>query len=240
MDAILTFHSLDDSGSVLSFPPARFETLLDGLLDEGTRFVAPGDLVSPDDQPGNRVALAFDDGIRSVADEALPRLSDRGVPATLYVVSDFVGRDNRWPTQPPDAPELELMDWEGLRDWTGAGLSIGCHTATHPRMDRVAGEDVWSRELDSARERLEDRLSVPVRSFAYPYGRVSDAAVAAVRSRFDDASTTRMGFVRRGDDAHLLPRIDSYYLRSFDGSLFGAGGRAYVSLRAFVRSLRWR
>src|SRR5688572_13678458 len=129
MDAILAFHSIDDSGSVLSYRRDELAALLDGLREEGVALVPLGELLVPRRDGRHRVALTFDDGLRSVLD-ALPLL--RGVPATIFVVAGRVGLDNRWPSQPAGIARFELLTWPQLAELRDAGFEIGGHTATHP------------------------------------------------------------------------------------------------------------
>ena len=59
------------------------------------------------------VALTFDDGFVSFGDVAAPLLLDHGLPSTLFVVTDAVGKSNVWPDDRiRGVPELPLLDWE--------------------------------------------------------------------------------------------------------------------------------
>ena len=62
MDLILTFHSIDDGGSVLSYPPAASERLVEGLLEEGARFVDIDTIRGPRTDERPRVLITFDGG----------------------------------------------------------------------------------------------------------------------------------------------------------------------------------
>ena len=60
--------------------------------------------------PQTACALTFDDGWRDFFDHALPILQDRGVPATLFVISDVIGtRRLLWPDR------LARVVWNGGR-----------------------------------------------------------------------------------------------------------------------------
>lgn len=103
------------------------------------------------------VALTFDDGMRSLATTAAPALSALGAPATLFLTTDYVGKDNHWPSQPPLAPRK------------AAGWSIQAHTRTHPDL-RTLGDDALEAELCEPLDVIERRLGHRPSSFAYPYG----------------------------------------------------------------------
>lgn len=151
------------------------------------------------------IALTFDDGFRNFHDEALPILREFGYPATVYVVSDLVGKHDAWETYGSDAHE-PLMTWEEIEACRGQGVEIGSHTRTHPLLARLSPEQVREEVLGS-RNILEDRLGVPVRHFCYPSGDYTPAVAAAVADAgYLSAVTTRRGRVHAGDHPFELPR----------------------------------
>ena len=239
LDAILSFHSIDDSGGILSYPERELAQLLNLLVDDGVAIVPLARLLETAPDGRRRVALTFDDGIRTVRTAALPLLKARALPFTLFVVSDFVGRDNGWPSQPTGIARMALLDWSELAELRDAGAEIGGHSATHVELRGLSPAE-WTRELADSRKRLEDRLGVTVTSFAYPYGSHDDEAVRRVGSQFERAVTTRLDYVHRGEEAFRLPRLDSHYLQPAARwrRLFGWRARTTIELRAFARSLR--
>jgi len=239
MDAILTFHAIDASGSVLSYPPADLEALLERLLADRVAVVPLETLLESAATAAHRVALTFDDGLVSVHEQALPILARLRLPALVYVVSDWVGRTNRWPSQPASAPESRLMDWDALRAMLAAGVAVGAHGASHAPLTGL-GDDERDGELRRCRDVLEKNLQVPIRHFAYPYGAHSPTAAAAVGRYFRTGVTTRMRFLGTGEDPLRLPRLDTYYLRGARAreSLFAGRTRLYLGLRAGLRRLR--
>jgi peptidoglycan/xylan/chitin deacetylase (PgdA/CDA1 family) len=238
-DAILSFHSIDDSGGLLSYPERELARLLDALVDDGVAIVPLARLLEPARDVRPRVALTFDDGIRTVRTAALPLLHARALPFTLFVVSGYVGRDNGWPSQRKGIARMALLDWSELAELRDAGAEIGGHTANHVELLNLS-DAAWSRELADSKKTLEDRLGVAVTSFAYPYGSHDDEAVRRVGSRFERAVTTRLAYVERGEEAYRLPRLESHYLQPAARwrPLFGWRARTGLKLRAFARALR--
>ncbi len=239
MDLILTFHSLDTSGSVISYSPDDFRQVVEGLLEEGVALVGMDELLRDEgqaDQP--RALLTFDDGFSSVHEHALPLLAELGVPALLYVVTGWVGRTNRWPTQGAGAPEFDLMDWSQLRELQAAGIELGSHTVQHPHLADLEEGDL-ERELASSKRSLEDELQQAVRHFSYPYGTYRSSTTEAVRKHYNTATTTDMRWLGTGDDPLLLPRVDAYYLREPKrwAPIFGARTRTYLKGRAVLRNV---
>lgn len=233
--AILTFHSLDDSGSVVSYPPAAFAALLDGLAAARVPIV-PLDRITQ--RPG-AVALTFDDAFRNFYDVALPLLERHRMPATVFAVSAHTGGHNDWPTQSTGVPLLPLMSWNHLRDAARRSVTIGSHTVSHPYLDRLPPAEI-ARELRESRHRLEQELGLPVTTFAYPYGATPPDPAALRDAGYLHAVTTRMDYVAPASDALLLPRLDTYYLKNpaLAAQPFSASCRAWVLLRALLRRLR--
>jgi len=141
-------------------------------------------LADPAAPPGPPpVCLTFDDGTADFVDEALPELVAHGVPATLYVATDYVNAGRAFPD------DGRPVSWAGLRDALSTGLvTIGSHTHTHRLLDRVGGPEA-AEELDRSIGLIEDRLGVACTHFAYPKALPgSPAAEREVRSRFRTAA----------------------------------------------------
>jgi peptidoglycan/xylan/chitin deacetylase (PgdA/CDA1 family) len=241
MDAIFTFHSIDSSGSVLSYSPDDLRRLIAGLGEEGVSIVSLAELLQQDSRGQDRAALTFDDGFDSVHRNALSILADSQTPATVYVVAEWVGKQSRWPTMPRGAPCFDLMSWSALADLSSTNVEIGCHTANHPPLARLSEEE-WDLELRASRSRIEHELQVAVRHFAYPYGIHGKIAVDQVRALYESAVTTNLGFLAPTSDRHRLPRIETYYLQDAERHrpFYGIRTRCHLKLRGILRHLKSR
>jgi peptidoglycan/xylan/chitin deacetylase (PgdA/CDA1 family) len=167
MRAILTFHSIDDTGSVLSYPPKTFDRLLLALQLSGIPLLDLDTLLRPQTKTG--VALTFDDGMRSVFTEALPILRSHSAPAHVFLTSGVVGLTNRWPSQPTATPLFEMLRWREIEALQDAGVHIEAHTESHPDLRRLS-DDALREECERADETIASVLGIRPRYFAYPYG----------------------------------------------------------------------
>ncbi len=232
---ILTYHSIDDSGSVISVSPAQFRRHMQILAEERIRVVPLRDVR---ETPG-AVALTFDDGYRNFLESAAPVLAEHAFPATVFAVSDYCGRDNGWPTQPAFVPRLPLMGWRELERVVAQGISVGAHSVTHPFLTRLTTEEIRV-ELSDCRQEIEAKLGVIADTLVYPYGD-SDARVRQVAAKvFRLACGTRLDFLSPAADPFDLPRIDAYYVRDprWFAPLFSPSGRAYIAVRRWVRGIK--
>jgi peptidoglycan/xylan/chitin deacetylase (PgdA/CDA1 family) len=129
------------------------------------------------------VAVTFDDGTADFVEEALPVLVRHGVPATLYLATDFVERGQPFPNG--GLP----LSWSALSDAISTGLvTVGSHTHSHALLDRLPEGEV-GEELDRSIALIKERLGVEPQHFAYPKALAgSPAAARAVRERFASAA----------------------------------------------------
>jgi peptidoglycan/xylan/chitin deacetylase (PgdA/CDA1 family) len=120
------------------------------------------------------------------------------------------------------------MTWDELREVARDPLvAIGNHTMTHPRLGKLAAEEV-RREVAGAQARIVAELGRAPRHLAYPVGDPTSAGSrefkVAKELGFETAWTTRLGVLFPEHAAHLtaLPRVslnghyqDRRYLETF-------------------------
>jgi peptidoglycan/xylan/chitin deacetylase (PgdA/CDA1 family) len=185
---VLGYHAVSQAWpSTLAVTPAQLRRQLEWLLSRGYRgktfYEAVGDCSQP------TLIVTFDDAYRSVLDLAYPVLASLGVPATIFVVTDFADDDREleWPgidhwRDTPHRGELRGLGWSELEELADDGWEVGSHTRTHPRLTQL-DDEALDRELRESRETCERALGRPCRSLAYPYGdfdaRVMRAAASA-------------------------------------------------------------
>lgn len=212
MRAILTYHSVDPSGSPISIEGGVFrrhvEWLASGMVpvvSVDTLLCLPGD--------ASALALTFDDGFANFATEAAPLLQDRGLPVTLFVVTGHIGGDNRWRGRgDAGVPMLPLLGWDDLGRLREAGVTLGAHTRTHPRLTRQNGP-LLEAELAGAAAEMENRLGELPQGLAYPYGDLDDRVVRAAATCYQWACTTELRPLGEAESRHRVPRLDAWYFR---------------------------
>lgn len=239
MKAILTYHSVDSSNSVISISEREFRSQVEWLAAHGPRVVTIDELLrAPAAEAA--VALTFDDAFVNFGDVAWPILRAYGLPATLYIPTSHVGGTNAWGgIDASGIPTLPLLDWERLGRLAEEGVQLGSHTCTHPHLTRVPHAQL-REELEESAARLQSMLGVRPAGLAYPYGAHDDRVVQAAAALYDHAVTVELRPLARGDDRCRLPRLDMYYLRG--NQLLASWGsqklKLYLSARAGAR--RWR
>ncbi|HEX6885087.1 MAG TPA: polysaccharide deacetylase family protein [Planctomycetota bacterium] len=100
----------------------------------------------------------------------------------------------------------DVLGWDELRGLAREGVSLGAHSRTHPRLDRIAPIEAVLEALGSLHD-LEREVPGLAPLFAYPDGRHDDRLVECLRRQ-----GVRLAFTtRRG--ANDLTRCDPLRLR---------------------------
>lgn len=121
------------------------------------------------------LSLSFDDFPKSAGEAGWTMLAERGVRATYYFCADFAGRT---------VEGVRQFDREDLARLSALGHEIGCHTASHPEVPEIAPAALDAELERNAAFLRAAGVATPMRTFAYPYGRVGPRAKRRLASRF--------------------------------------------------------
>ena len=244
---ILTYHSIDESGSVISTGAGVFAGQMQFLKRSGFNVVTLRDLAAAlaDGKaiPAKTVVLTFDDGFRNFYTAAFPVLQECGFGATVFLVTSFCGGYNDWPGNPPELPRSELLSWAEIKELDAYGVEFGSHTCTHPDLTAMPHAEVTA-EIAASKAVIENALGRQAETFAYPFGNYNAEVRSIAAEHFKAACSTNLGKAGAGSDLFTLERLDTYYLsnqkifgaiesRSFDGYMLFRHGMRKV--RSMVR-----
>jgi peptidoglycan/xylan/chitin deacetylase (PgdA/CDA1 family) len=156
--------------------PESQRTLFGKQLDQLRRHAKPMAVNewSGLDSGGRYVAVTFDDGFENFYEHALPELVKREIPATMFVISDAIGKA----FGPSDRLE-KVMSLEQLRNLPDL-VTIGSHTLSHPLLPSIAVDEA-AREIALSRDRLEQQLNRKILLFSFPFGAFNEKLVEICR-----------------------------------------------------------
>lgn len=239
---ILTYHSLDTTGSVVSVDPRRFEDQMATVESMGYHAVCLREAVARRRESGRwpqrTVVLTFDDGYENLHRHALPTLARLRFSATVFLVTGHIGGRNDWDDPLPGLGLQSMLGWSQVGELVENGWEVGAHTVTHPDLRGLPASDV-ERQMRSSRTAIEDRLRQPVESFAYPYGHANDSVISIAEREFGVACLTELRSATV-EPLHELPRIDAHYLQKPGRMRRLLEGRLdrYVTVRRWGRRVR--
>jgi peptidoglycan/xylan/chitin deacetylase (PgdA/CDA1 family) len=190
---VLAYHGiadvpLADDPYGLFVRPRDFRRQIAKLRSWGYRLAPFGELAqrAVRGEAAGWAALTFDDGFADNLHALMPILRDAGAPATVFVVSGWLGRPH------PYAPRGRIVTAGELRELHAGGVEIGGHTVTHPDLTALPRERACA-ELAQGRRELEAIIGAPVRVAAYPFGRATGETIAACAAAGFEAACRTSG-----------------------------------------------
>jgi peptidoglycan/xylan/chitin deacetylase (PgdA/CDA1 family) len=211
---IVTFHRVQDTttpeGLTVSIPvfeaycrffKSHFNVVslrdLIGRLEHGSKL-------------NRELAITFDDGYRDNFENAAPVLEDLGLPATFFIVTQWMGTSvvPWWDEQ--KGVRHPWMTWDQVRSLQQRGFELGVHTRTHADLGIVT-DGAAVEEILGARRELERHVTAPIELFAYPYGKQGNLAEANRRlvkgAGFRCCCSCFGGLIVPGTDPFHLRRV---------------------------------
>ena len=134
----------------------------------------------------NQVLITFDDGYSCVNDYAAPILDEVGGVATVFAITDYVGKKNSWDYFPEDK-QITHMNWPELRSLQEKGWEIGSHGKSHRRLVTMSPHNIED-ELQNSKKHIEDQLGSEVTTFCPPFNAWNSDLISMI----EDAGYTKI------------------------------------------------
>ena len=197
----LMYHEIELPGRELCDPDPGYAKYAVGINDfrEQMQFLKdsgkPGINISQMlSNPGNGVALSFDDGCETDLITAAPILEEFGFQATFYITVGFVGKRG-------------FMSRQQLRELAETGAEIGCHSMTHAYLTDLS-DAALEDEIGGAKKKLEDIVGRSVNHFSCPGGRWDERVIqAAKEAGYASVATSQIGLNSPQTDPFALRRV---------------------------------
>jgi len=130
-------------------------------------------LAAENSGPAAMISITFDDGSKTIYDNALPIMSPRNLRGV------FFGE-----TGPINAGEAWVMTWDQVRTLQNTyGWEIGSHSVTHPYLTQVSDNQLTHELLGSKQDFAAQGINV--KGFATPYGDYNDRVLSAIAKYYD-------------------------------------------------------
>ena len=228
---ILTYHSIDDSESVISVSAQKFEKQIRYLNKKGYQTLSLSKAVDYLTQgitlPRKNFIITFDDGYRNNYTEVLPILKKYNFTATIFLTTGHCGKINNWPNQHSSIPELPMLSWEEVNEMVNYGIEFGAHTQKHANLTYVS-RDLARKEIMNSKDEIEKRIEKPVKLFSYPFGAYNKIVKDIVRKNFIGAISNKPGKINANSDVYALERINAtgqlFKMIHFNFLFFGSFG----------------
>jgi peptidoglycan/xylan/chitin deacetylase (PgdA/CDA1 family) len=227
---ILTYHSIDTSGSVVSVSPGEFAWQMRYLKEFGFETMLLrdylADLSAKRFTSGRVAVITFDDAFRNVHEHAVPTMQEFGFTGTVFVPTAHVGGNPDWRIE-SGLHMSPLMGWGELGDVLERGFDIQSHTHSHRSLAALNAHEI-EQELEQSREAILTNLKHEVDLLAYPYGDHNDTVVDQLKkAAFKGAVSVEFGLNPPGTNPFRLKRVGSAHFTShaaFRACLWGMYG----------------
>lgn len=178
---VLVYHKVDVRSEIgiTVVKPDQFRRQIEFLLSEGFQIGTLRDLYQnyPDDK--RRVALTFDDGYENIYHYAYPILKELGIAATVFLVTGYLGKRNRWDANLGGIHFTHLSQQQVV-ELVQNGWEIGSHTVSHRCLSGMPVALIRT-ELRDSKQYLETTFDREVAYFSAPFGKTNRQILEIVR-----------------------------------------------------------
>lgn len=180
---ILAYHKVDPrfEWGITHVTPRQFEKQIQYLSEAGYRSISLEQCLLPNRpiHAEKMIVITFDDAYESVYQYAFPILNQFQYSATVFAITNFVGKLNSWDVN-LGGIRFRHLNWRQLRELADAGWELGSHSANHPDLINCSDSELWT-ELDSSKKKIEDNTGVKVIFLSYPFGRYNRRVIHFVK-----------------------------------------------------------
>jgi peptidoglycan/xylan/chitin deacetylase (PgdA/CDA1 family) len=212
---ILTYHNITNGKGfgLTSIRLTQFREQIRFLHDSGYSAITFTNLSNSSTLPQKPIIITFDDGYESVFINAMPILDEFKMRASIFVVSNFIGRLNLWESFSIQR-KFKHLNKEQLTILHSHGFEIGSHSMNHPHLPSCSSFATID-EINESKYYIEKLLNSPVISFCYPYGSYNRRVVNAVEEAGYQYAVSNMRF-NTNKTNHSLQRRSIYASDSID------------------------
>lgn len=171
---VLVYHKIDPKPELglTCIHPGQFRKQIEFLIKNGFRFVTLSELAKLKNPDNKTIAITFDDGYKDVYEFAFPVLSQYSIPATVFIITDYIGKRNDW-----DANlgwiHYEHLNEDEIRFLQKAGWEIGSHSVSHKSIHGMTENEIIY-QLTCSKEILEDKFAQRIDFYSPPFGSISN------------------------------------------------------------------
>ncbi len=200
---IVMYHSVTPSASPqnrLAITDATFERQMNFLKSRRYNVVPLETLAAMIKEkkkiPQKTISITFDDGYKDNYTYAFPILKKYNLPATLFIITDEVGRPDR-------------VNWDEVKEMRDSGLiTVGSHALGPEPLINYKSRDEVKRQIFDSKKLLEEKLGREVNVFSYPEGRFTDwIRQLVIDAGYKCAVATNPGRRFASNDVFALKRL---------------------------------
>lgn len=196
---IIYYHEVVDKGEGYSYQKIekeKFEAQMKYLRDNGYKSILFSDLDK--ELPDKAVIVSFDDGFRTVYENAAPIMKKYGIHGNIYLPTQYIGKDDHF------------MTWNMVKELSeNSFFEMQAHTHTHVDIRRL-NEKSLQEEINQSDKMFQKELGMIPKAFCMPYGVYNRKCISLLRkqSRYNYLLGSFYGHTKlKNATKKVLPRI---------------------------------
>jgi peptidoglycan/xylan/chitin deacetylase (PgdA/CDA1 family) len=212
---ILAYHKVRNQfeWSITTVPIRAFESQIKYLAENNYYSISLKQYLDGASHTQRPIIITFDDADESVFLHAFPILKSYNFTATVFIISNYVGKQNTWDANLGGGYSRHL-NWDQIMELSGAGWEIGSHTARHRDLLHLSSVEV-KEELQSSKEIIERRINLPIHFLAYPFSRY-DRRIISIAQQIGYAGGCALGAKKNLKDDLSHFNIQRYGVYAID------------------------
>ena len=161
--------------------PQSFEENIETLLEKGNTFISMEELYNAyngkKELPEKPILINIDDGYYSNYEYIYPILKKYNVKASIFVVTDKVGKE---------VNGKKYLGWDECKEMQESGIvEIFSHSKRHVFYDRLSVRTIRDDVIESYKT-IEEKLgNKDLKVFAYPYGASTKETVWGAKNKWN-------------------------------------------------------
>jgi peptidoglycan/xylan/chitin deacetylase (PgdA/CDA1 family) len=177
---ILVYHQFsDDHSAKLTVKTDHFFEQMLYLKENGYKVIGLDQLLDFIEfkipLPEKAIVITIDDGWLSTYEIAYPILKRFGFSATLFVYTDFIGRN-------------QAMNWTQLKEMSENGFDVQSHTHSYQSLTMIRENESFKsyfdflvQDIETSERAISQHLNLDCRYLAYPFGETNPLVISLVK-----------------------------------------------------------
>lgn len=194
---------MGDIHDSITTPTNVFRDFVGYIAEKGYGICSMHDYLSKSKEERKKwIVCTFDDGYKSLTNDALEILKKQGFTATVFVCTGLIGKDNSWNNK--DAILREHLDINAINLLIKEGWEVASHGVFHKNLLKLSDVEIEYELLES--KKALNQLVGYCDTYAYPYGAYNKFIRRCVEKYYKYAFTVDQGGTSMVVDKHQLKR----------------------------------
>ena len=194
---------MGDIHDSITTPTNVFRDFVGYITEKGYGICSMHDYLSKSKEERKKwIVCTFDDGYKSLTNDALEILKKQEFTATVFVCTGLIGKDNSWNNK--DAILREHLDINDINLLIKEGWEVASHGVFHKNLLKLSDVEIEYELLES--KKALNQIVGYCDTYAYPYGAYNKFIRRCVEKYYKYAFAVDQGGTSMVVDKHQLKR----------------------------------